>query len=103
MLAPAKLAVACDAVSKYGNDTVIVSRDSILVTHYLKKATERNTKRLTLLKRNFVKDSDKDIEQEIDAQSSGAGGHGHCLGRKSRGQNCTHMGAGLVWKPRLRV
>ena len=44
MLAPAKLAVVCNAVSECGNDTVIVSRHSMLVTHYSKKVTERTLK-----------------------------------------------------------
>jgi hypothetical protein len=64
MLALAKLAVACDAVSKYGNDTVIVSRDSMLVTRYSKKATERSAKRLTLLRRNLLKTVTKTLSRK---------------------------------------
>ena len=55
MLAPAKLAVTCNVVSKYGMTPVIVSRHSMLVTHYLKKATERDVKGLTLLRGNLLK------------------------------------------------
>ena len=68
----------------------------------LEEGNGEDAKRL-IVKEELIKDSDNDIGREIDAQSIGAGGHGHCLGRKSRGQNCARMDAGLVWKPRLRV
>lgn len=74
-------AVVCNAVSKYGNGTCHCQP---AFDAHSKKARGRDAKRLTV-KEELVKESAKDIEQEIDPQSIGAGGHGHCLGRKGRG------------------
>jgi hypothetical protein len=72
MPVPAKPAVG---VSKYGNGTCHCQP---AFDAHSKKTTERNAKRLTV-------GNVKAIERKIDAQSVDAEGHGHCIGRKSKG------------------